>query len=124
MRRAKHESLTIDTQSARLTSGMSVSYSGMEGSRCVLGDGIITGLSATTLSIEGDCHVKPGMALALMIAIPKSEDHLYLVGAQVASSAWNTFEVDLQEVPGATRAELRCLLENFRTQSSFSYQAA
>ena len=124
MRRAKHESLTIDTGSTTLTGGMSVSYSGMEGSRCMLGDGIVTGLSATTLNIEGDCHVKSGMALALMIAIPKSEDHLYVVGVQVASSAWNTFEVDLQQVRGTTRAELRCLLENFQVKPSFSYQAA
>lgn len=122
MRRAKHESLTIDTESVTLSGGMSVSYSGMDGNRCVLGDGIVTALSATALNIEGDCHVKPGMALVLMIAIPKSEDHLYLVGGLVASSVWNTFEVDLRQVPEATQTQLRYLLESIQAKPTFSYQ--
>ncbi|MEC4891308.1 MAG: hypothetical protein RI101_14750 [Nitrospira sp.] len=122
MRRAKQESLTIDTPSAMLAEGMAVSYSGIDGSQCVLGDGRVTSLFAHTLSIQGDCPVKPGMALALMVAIPDSDDHLCLVGAQVASSTWDTFEVDLQQVPEASRVRLKELLERVQAEPSFSYQ--
>lgn len=122
MRRAKQESLTIDPPSTMLAEGVAVSYSGMEGSRCVLGDGRVTSLFAHTLSIQGDCPVKPGMALALMIAIPDSDDHLCLVGTQVASSTWDTFEVDLQQVPDTSQAQLKGLLERAQAEPSFSCQ--
>lgn len=124
MRRAQHEALTmtIDIQSTALTEGMAISYSGMDGSRCVLGDGVVTRLFNHTLSIQGDCPVTPGMELALMVAIPESDDYLCLVKTQVASSTWNIFEVDLRQVPEDTRAQLTCLLENFQAAPTFSYQ--
>lgn len=88
-----------------------VSYSGMDGNRFVLGDGTLTALSTHRLHLQGDCHVKPGMALALMVAIPGSDDHVYLVDMQVAASTWNTFEVDLQQVPEEMRRQLAKLAQ-------------
>ncbi len=122
MRRAKQESLTIDTPSTMLAEGVAISYSGMDGNQCVLGGGTVTGLFTHSLSIQGDCHVKPGMVLALMIAIPDSDDHLCLVETQVASSTWDTFEIDLQQLPEASRVQLKRLLERAQTEPRFSYQ--
>lgn len=89
-----------------------VSYSGMDGNRFVLGDGTFTALSTHRLHIQGDCHVKPGMTLALMVAIPGSDDHTYLVDMPVAASTWNTFEVDLLQVPKEIRRQLAELAQD------------
>lgn len=94
------------------TSALLVSYSGMDGNRFVLGDGSLTALSTQRLHIQGDCHVKPGTTLALMVAIPGSDDHAYLVDMQVAASTWNTFEVDLQQMPEETRRQLAELAQD------------
>ena len=123
MRRAKQEALTIDTPSTLLVREMPLSYSGMDGSRFVLGDGVVIGLFPHTLSIQGDCHVKEDMELALMIPIPESGDYLYLVGARVASSSWNTFEVDLRHVPVPKQEAVRGLLEHVQATPSVSCQA-
>ncbi|MDP3090816.1 MAG: hypothetical protein Q8N04_09075 [Nitrospira sp.] len=89
-------------------------YSGMDNSRFVIGDGTITAASADRMQIYGDCPVKPGTELALMVAIPDSDDHLYLVGGQVSSSTSHSFEMDLRQVPEATRQQLATLVQNRR----------
>lgn len=90
-----------------------VSYSGMDHRRYVLGDGTITAYSTDAIQIQGDCPVTAGMALALMVALPDSDDHFYLVGARVSSSAWDSFEVDLQQVPEPAKEQLNLLLQRY-----------
>lgn len=124
MKRTKHVPTTLDTQSVVPASGITVSYLGMDGSRCVLGEGRVTGLVAQTLNVQGDWHVKPGMDLALIIGPPESDNHVCLVGAQVTASTWNTFTVDLRQVPETAQAQLKCILENVQAKPSFSYQEA
>ncbi|MCS6293496.1 MAG: hypothetical protein H8J66_10530 [Nitrospira sp.] len=103
---------------------LQVCYSGMDDGRFVLGDGTITATSAHTMQIQGDCPVNPGMELALMVAIPHSDDHLYLVGGQVSSSTIHSFEVDLRQVPEATREQLATLMQNCQEAlADFCYAA-
>lgn len=103
---------------------LQVCYSGMDDGRFVLGDGTITATSAHTMQIQGDCPVNPGMELALMVAIPHSDDHLYLVGGQVSSSTIHSFGVDLRQVPEATREQLATLMQNCQEAlADFCYAA-
>jgi hypothetical protein len=64
------------------------------------------------MQIQGDCPVKPGMELALMVALPNSDDHLCLVGGQVSSATWSCFEMDIRQTPEALRAQLELIGKN------------
>lgn len=121
---AEQDSTMIDRHETDASQILQVSYSGMDNGRFVLGDGTITATSAHRMQLRGDHPVKPGMELALMVAIPNSDDHLYLVGGQVSSSSLHSFEMDLQRVPEATREHLATLLNNFQeAPADFCYAA-
>jgi hypothetical protein len=111
---AKQDSAMIACRETDAPHTLQVCYSGIDTGQFVLGDGTITTTSAHTMQIHGDCPVNPGMELALMVAIPNSDDHLYFVGGQVASATLHSFEVDLRQVPEATREQLATLVQNFQ----------
>ncbi len=103
---------------------LQVCYSGMDNGRFVLGDGTIAATSAHTIQIHGDCPVNPGMELALMVAIPHSDDHLCLVGGQVSSATAHSFEVDLRQVPETTLVHLETLMQDCQeAPADFCYAA-
>jgi hypothetical protein len=108
---AKPDSTMIVHHETDAPQNMQVCYSGMDNGRFVLGDGTITATSAHTMQIQGDCPVNSGVELVLMVAIPNSDDHLYLVGGQVSSARLHSFEMDLRQTPEALRAQLE-LIEN------------
>lgn len=109
---AEQNSTMIPHHGTGAPQNLQVCYSGMDNGRFILGDGRITATSADIMQIHGDCPVKPGMELALMVAIPDSDDHLYLVGGQVASATLHSFEVELRQAPKATRMHLETLVRN------------
>ena len=109
---AERDSTMIAHHETDASQNLQVCYSGMDNGKFVLGDGTITATSAHTMQIHGDCPVKPGMELALMVAIPNSDDHLYLVGGQVSSATLHSFEMDLRQTPGALRAQLELIEKN------------
>ena len=120
----KQDSTMIAHHEADACQNLQVCYSGMDNSRLVLGDGTVTVISAHRLQIDGDCPVKPGMALALMVAIPNSDDHLYVVGGQVSSSTLHSFEMDLREVSETARERLDALAEDCqKAPADFCYAA-
>ncbi len=120
----KQDSTMIAHHETDARQNLGVCYSGMDNGRFVLGDGTIAATSAHTMQIDGDCPVKPGMELALMVAIPDSDDHLYLVGGQVSSSTSHSFEVDLRRVPEATREHLATLMQHRQeAPADFCYAA-
>lgn len=90
-----------------------LSYSGIAGSRMVMGDGVILGLSDNAMKIVGDSRVKPGMELALMVAWPGSDDHLCFAGAQVSWIQDSSFTVSLVAIPEHIRTRLKDLIEWF-----------
>jgi hypothetical protein len=90
-----------------------VSYSGMAGSRIVMGDGIILGLSARTMKSAGDSRVKSGMELALMVAWPGSDAHLCFADTRVSWIQDSFFTVNLVAVPDHIRTRLKDLIEWF-----------
>lgn len=121
---AKQDSTMIAHHGTDAPQNLQVCYSGMDNGRFVLGDGTITATSAHTMQIHGDCPVNPGMELALMVAIPHSDDHLCLVGRQVSSSTMHSFEVDLRQVPEATRKQLETLVQDCQeAPADFCYAA-
>jgi hypothetical protein len=113
---AEQDSTMIAHHETDAPQNLQVCYSGMDNGRFVLGDETITATSAHTMQIHGDCPVNPGMELALMVAIPHSDDHLYLVGGQVSAATWSCFEVDIRQTPEALRAQLE-LIEKTATQN-------
>lgn len=121
---AEQDSTMIARHETDACQNLQVCYSGMDNGRFVLGDGTITATSAHRMQIHGDCPVKPGMELALMVAIPNSDDHLYLVGGQVSSSTLHSFEMDLRQVPEAIREQLATLVQNCQeAPADFCYAA-
>lgn len=110
---ARQDSTMIAHHKTDARQNLQVCYSGMDNGRFVLGDGAITATSAHTVQIQGDCPVKPGMELTLMVAIPNSDDHLCLVGGQVSSSAWNSLrDGSPANSPEALRAQLELIEKN------------
>lgn len=109
---ARQDSTMIAHHETDAPQNLHVCYSGMDNGRFVLGDGTVTATSSHAMQIQGDCPVKPGMELALMVAIPNTEDHLCLVGGQVSSATWNCFEVDIRQTPEALRAQLELIEKN------------
>ena len=121
---AEQNSTMIAHHETDARQNLQVCYSGIDNGRFVLGDGTITATSADMMQIHGDCPVKPGMELALMVAIPNSDDHFYLVGGQVSSATLHSFEMDLQQVPERTREHLETLVQDCQeTPADFCYAA-
>lgn len=108
----KQDFTTIAHHETDAPQNLQVCYSGMDNGRFVLGDGTITATSAHTVQIQGDCPVNHGMELVLMVAISNSDDHLSLVGGRVSSATLHSFEVDLRQVPEATRVHLEALVQD------------
>jgi hypothetical protein len=107
----KQDSTMIAHHETDARQNLQVCYSEMDNGRFVLGDGTITAASAHTMQIHGASPVKPGMELALMVAIPNSDDPLYLVGGQVSSSTLDSFEMDFRQVPKATKEQRGALMQ-------------
>jgi hypothetical protein len=105
----KQDSTMIAHHETDASQNLQVCYSGMDNSRFVLGDGTITATSAHTMQIQGDCPVNSGVELVLMVAIPNSDDHLYLVGGQVSSATSHSFEMNLRQTPEALCAQLELI---------------
>jgi|CXWL01.1.fsa_nt_gi hypothetical protein len=121
---AEQDSTMIAPHETDAPQNLQVCYSGMDNGRFVLGDGTITATSADMMQIHGDCPVTLGMELALMVAFPHSDDHLYLVGGQVSSATLHSFKMDLQQVPETTREHLETLAQGCReTPADFCYAA-
>ncbi len=108
----KQDSTMIAHHETDASQNLQVCYSGMDKGRFVLGDGTITATSAHTMQIQGDCPVNSGVELVLMVAIPNSDDHLYLVGGQVSSATLHSFEMNLRQTPEALRAQLELIEKN------------
>ena len=108
----KQDSTMIAHHETNASQNLQVCYSGMDNGRFVLGDGTITATSAHTMQIQGDCPVNSGVELVLMVAIPNSDDHLYLVGGQVSSATLHSFEMKLRQTPEALRAQLELIEKN------------
>jgi len=108
----KQDSTMIAHHETDASQNLQVCYSGMDNGRFVLGDGTITATSAHTMQIQGDCPVNSGVELVLMVAIPNSDDNLYLVGGQVSSATLHSFEMNLRQTPEALRAQLELIEKN------------
>lgn len=109
-----HTTSVIDTPyqvATGMTGLCALSYSGMDHGRIVLGDGVILVQSDHALAIEGDCPVKAGMELALMVALPASDDHLCFAGARVSWIQGSAFGVELNAVPEYTRTQLMQMIQ-------------
>ena len=120
----KQDSTILAHREPGAPQSLQVCYSGVDNGRFVLGDGTVTATAAHTMKIHGDYPVKPGMELALMIAMPNPDDHLCLVGGQVSSFTLHSFEVDLRQVPETTRERLETLVRDCQEAPADVFYAA
>ena len=73
----------------------SLLYSGMDTSRMLIGDGIVTNLSPGGIGIRGNRSVTPGMEMALFVDLPGVEEPLCIAQSRVSWVAGRRFGVTL-----------------------------
>ena len=73
----------------------SLLYSGMDTGQMLMGDGVVTNLSASGIGIRGNRSVKPGMELALFVDLPGVGEPLCIAQSRVSWVAGRRFGVEL-----------------------------
>ena len=79
----------------------SLLYSGMDSGQMLMGDGVVTNLSASGIGIRGNRSVQPGMELAFFVDLPGVGEPLCIAQSRVPWIAGRRFGVEL----GALRLE-------------------
>jgi len=91
----EHQSRANRRQGIRIPTLFSLLYSGMDSGLMLIGDGIVTNLSASGVSIRGNRLVTPGMELALFVNLPGVEEPLCIGRSRVSWVAGPQFGVEL-----------------------------
>jgi hypothetical protein len=88
----------------------SLLYSGMDSGQMLMGDGIVTNLSASGIGIHGNRPVQPGMELALFVDLPGMEEPLCVAQSRVSWVAGRRFGVELGALKLEEKNHLRFFL--------------
>jgi len=70
-------------------------YSGMDADQILMGDGVVTNLSASGIGIRGNRSVNPGMELALFVDLPGIEEPVCIGQSRVSWVEGRRFGVEL-----------------------------
>jgi hypothetical protein len=103
---------------SRLDSSCTLTFSGVDGGRFMMGDGQVMDLSDDGIGIRGDRSVKAGMALALFIELPDSDDHVCVPEARVSWVKGHRFGVALDALNLEDQHRLRFCLSDRQTSTS------
>jgi len=95
----------------------SLLYSGMDSGQMLMGDGIVTNLSASGIGIRGNRMVIPGMKLALFVNLPGVEEPLCIAQSRVSWVEGRRFGVELGPLILEEHNHLRFFLWNRVTSS-------
>jgi hypothetical protein len=96
----------------RVGSSRTLTFSGVDGGRFLMGDGQVINVSEDGIGIRGDRPVKAGMALALFIELPDSDDPLCVPQARVSWVKGRRFGVALGALTLEDQHRLRfCLAD-------------
>jgi PilZ domain len=79
----------------RVPTQFSLMYSGMHDGHMLIGNGIVTNLSASGIGIRGNHVVKIGMELALFIDLPGLEEPLCVAQSRVSWVSGRRFGVEM-----------------------------
>ena len=70
-------------------------YSGMDADQMLMGDGVVTNLSASGIGVRGNRSVNPGMELALFVDLPGVEEPVCIGQSRVSWVEGRRFGVEL-----------------------------
>jgi PilZ domain len=88
----------------------SLLYSGMDSGQMLMGNGVVTNLSASGIGIRGNRSVTPGMELALFVDLPGVEEPLCIAQSRVSWVARRRFGVELGPLKLEEKNHLRFFL--------------
>ena len=78
----------------------------------LMGDGMVTDLSPTGLSIRGNASVTPGMELMIFLYLPDGQDPLFVMETRVAWTSGRRFGVEIVKMNLWERNRLRYFLHS------------
>jgi PilZ domain len=99
----------------------SLLYSGMDSGQMLMGDGVVTNLSASGIGIRGNRSVQPGMELALFVDLPGMEEPLCVAQSRVSWVAGRRFGVELGALKLEEQNHLRFFLWDRVTPSDHDH---
>jgi hypothetical protein len=105
----------------RILALFSLLYSGMDSGQMLMGDGIVTNLSASGIGICGNRSVQPGMELALFVDLPGMEEPLCVAQSRVSWVAGRRFGVELGALKLEEQNHLRFFLWDRVTPSDHDH---
>lgn len=85
---------------------LSLTFSGMDDKEMLIETGVVTDLCQDGIGIHAQRPLKPGMALALFIGCPDSEDHVCIPEAHVAWASGDRFGVSIRTMHPKDREKL------------------
>ena len=88
----------------------SLLYSGMDSGQMLMGDGVVTNLSASGIGIRGNRSVNPGMELPLFVDLPGVGEPLCIAQSRVSWVVGCRFGVELGTLKLEEQNHLRFLL--------------
>lgn len=104
-------------QGGRTPALFSLLYSGMDAGRILMGDGVVTNLSASGIGIRGNLPVTPGMELAIFVDLPGVEEPLCIAQSRVSWVEGLRFGLELGPLKLAEQNHLRFFLWDHVTPS-------
>lgn len=78
----------------------------------LMGDGMVTDLSARGLGIRGNASVTPGMELTIFLYLPDGQDPLFVMEARVAWTSGRRFGVEILKMNLRERNRLHYFLHS------------
>lgn len=93
----------------RTTTLFTLLYSGMDADQILMGDGVVTNLSASGIGVRGNRSVNPGMELALFVDLPGVDEPVCIGQSRVSWVEGRLFGVEL----GALKLEEKNHLQFF-----------
>lgn len=108
-------------QGGRTPALFSLLYSGMDAGQILMGDGVVTNLSASGIGIRGSLPVTPGMELALFVDLPGVEEPLCIAQSRVSWVEGRRFGLELGTLKLEEQNHLRFFLCNRVTPSDHDH---
>jgi hypothetical protein len=87
-------------------------YSGMDADQILMGDGVVTNLSASGIGVRGNQSVNPGMELALFVDLPGVEEAVCIGQSRVSWVEGRRFGVELGSLKLEEKNHLQFFLGN------------
>ena len=118
---AEHPNQSERRHGNRTPALFSLLYSGMDSGQMLMGDGVVTNLSASGIGIRGNRSVQPGMELALFVDLPGMEEPLCVAQSRVSWVAGRRFGVELGALKLEEQNHLRFFLWDRVTPSDHDH---